>query len=1085
VRASVVFAALAVASAARAQQPAIGRLRALAMRDDAAPLAAAVRERPDDGRELLRRLFSDVAASRGATADSTLVLARRVADAFAVGWSDSFPIAQVTWFAAMTPGHRAAKVAADSVRRAGNVALGHSGVRSALALWREALRRASALNDSAGEAAALGNIGNGYYHLAAYDSAVRFLERARALAEAVHDQRTALNALGLLGNVAKDRGELRRAQTLYSRTLELRARIGDVRGIAADHNNLGLIAFQLGDADEARGHYRDALALARRHALNEPAAAALVNLGNVAGLDADYGEAARRYDEALVLYRSLGDDGDVALVLHDLGLMELRRGSYRKARARLGEALAIYQRLGAAADVVQARRDLASVAAATGDLPGALDELRSAERLLERMPARSDLAAAVALARGDLASQLNSYAAAEHEYVRAEALYRRTGDGAGVAEAEEGYALLLVERAQYGRALALLESAVRAQTLAGDRRPAALTCLDIGYLQLRRGEIALARHAIEQALDSLRAVGDVVGEAAALASLGDVEMAADAPLAAEADYRRGLARLEQRSVPTISWQLHAGLGQALRAVGALPNAERELYAAVADIERVAGTLGLEDRRAAYLVDKWDVYAELAAVERARGDAAAAFVVSERMRARQMLDLMARGRITAHSSADSALLEREQDVRRQVAELTRQLEREGQPAGALRGPNIGATSGVTREALARAQEQYAQILLDLREDAASTPVLRGEVVSWHDVAQRLTTGEALVEYLVSDSTTVAFVVTHDTLRTLDLGVSRHELAALVDFLRGTMVRPRAMAAKEAWRAPLRRLYSRLVAPLEDAGTLSGVHRLIIVPHAELHYLPFAALVRSDEAHRARDEFLIERYEVAYTPSASVWVRMGERAPPRGTGVLALAPRASVLAGSREEVEAIRALYGSEATVLTDAAATETAFRAAVPRYSVVHLATYGVLNKHNPLFSFVELAPTTASIDALGEADGRLEVHEVFGLALEARLLVLSACQTALGSGALSDLPAGDDWVGLVRAFLGVGVANVIATLWPVEDRSTARLMVALHSRLKAGRAESAALAEAQREALRNPATADPFYWAGFVLVGGR
>jgi CHAT domain-containing protein len=113
----------------------------------------------------------------------------------------------------------------------------------------------------------------------------------------------------------------------------------------------------------------------------------------------------------------------------------------------------------------------------------------------------------------------------------------------------------------------------------------------------------------------------------------------------------------------------------------------------------------------------------------------------------------------------------------------------------------------------------------------------------------------------------------------------------------------------------------------------------------------------------------------------------------------------------------------------------------------------------------------------------LEVHEVFGLALRARLLVLSACQTALASGTVSDVPAGDDWVGLVRAFLGAGAQNVIATLWAVEDRATARLMTRMHRSLLADRSEIAALSQAQREALRNPATSDPFYWAGFVLSG--
>jgi CHAT domain-containing protein len=145
--------------------------------------------------------------------------------------------------------------------------------------------------------------------------------------------------------------------------------------------------------------------------------------------------------------------------------------------------------------------------------------------------------------------------------------------------------------------------------------------------------------------------------------------------------------------------------------------------------------------------------------------------------------------------------------------------------------------------------------------------------------------------------------------------------------------------------------------------------------------------------------------------------------------------------------------------------------------VLHLATYGILNKPNPLFSYVELAPG-------GDQDGRLEVHEVFGLTLVADLVVLSACQTGLGSGALADVPAGDDWVGLSRAFLSAGAAHVVATLWPVEDRATADLMEHFYERFTAGADPAAALAAAQRALLVAPATAHPFYWAGFVSVGG-
>jgi len=165
------------------------------------------------------------------------------------------------------------------------------------------------------------------------------------------------------------------------------------------------------------------------------------------------------------------------------------------------------------------------------------------------------------------------------------------------------------------------------------------------------------------------------------------------------------------------------------------------------------------------------------------------------------------------------------------------------------------------------------------------------------------------------------------------------------------------------------------------------------------------------------------------------------------------------------------------VLTAGGATEDAFRREAPQRRIVHLATYGVLNKHNPLFSFVELAPG-------GGQDGRLEVHEVFGLHLTADLVVLSACETGVGSGALADVPAGDDWVGLVRAFLHAGAAHVVATLWRVDDWATEALMERFYEGLATGAEPARALALAQRALVGAAATAHPRYWAGFVAVGG-
>src|SRR5216117_1932665 len=105
-----------------------------------------------------------------------------------------------------------------------------------------------------------------------------------------------------------------------------------------------------------------------------------------------------------------------------------------------------------------------------------------------------------------------------------------------------------------------------------------------------------------------------------------------------------------------------------------------------------------------------------------------------------------------------------------------------------------------------------------------------------------------------------------------------------------------------------------------------------------------------------------------------------------------------------------------------------------------------------------------------------------GCRLAAHLVVLSACQTGLGSGALADVPAGDDWVGLTRAFLHAGAANVVATLWAVDDWATAALMERFYEGYASDGDSERALAGAQRALLAAPATSHPFYWAGFVIT---
>ena len=174
---------------------------------------------------------------------------------------------------------------------------------------------------------------------------------------------------------------------------------------------------------------------------------------------------------------------------------------------------------------------------------------------------------------------------------------------------------------------------------------------------------------------------------------------------------------------------------------------------------------------------------------------------------------------------------------------------------------------------------------------------------------------------------------------------------------------------------------------------------------------------------------------------------------------MAPARSRLRYAPAEARSINALFTPDSRLLIGNGATESQFKRLAGDFGMLHLATHGLFNKVNPLLSGLEL-------EADADNDGLLQVHEVLGLRLNADLVTLSACETGLGSGYFAEVPAGDDFVGMTRAFLAAGSASVVATLWDVDDQASGTLMKRFYGRLKQSvDTESTAdsLTRAQRE----------------------
>jgi len=334
----------------------------------------------------------------------------------------------------------------------------------------------------------------------------------------------------------------------------------------------------------------------------------------------------------------------------------------------------------------------------------------------------------------------------------------------------------------------------------------------------------------------------------------------------------------------------------------------------------------------------------------------------------------------------------------------------------------------------------------------------------EIRHLLPPGTALIEYVVGKQTVSILLMTAASIVGMSVSITSENLSSRTELLRDLIT-----ARNPEWVQPANGLATLLVNPLRIAGYLGKIHRLFIVPDGVLNYVPFAALPTD------RTWFLGDEFTIAYLPSATALIRE-PAGTTRGRMLLAMAPSEAHLPNTTAEVRSIGNVFPRTSLVVTGKAATKTLFKQVAGDYDYLHLATHGSLNRSAPSLSALELEPDDQN-------DGRLELHEIVAMKLHARLVTLSACETALGKGYFTETPAGDEFVGMTRAFLSAGGDNVLASLWAVNDESTRVLMVRFyHHLLESGPAE--ALAQAQSELRQTDSRyRDPYYWAAFVMVG--
>jgi CHAT domain-containing protein/tetratricopeptide (TPR) repeat protein len=499
--------------------------------------------------------------------------------------------------------------------------------------------------------------------------------------------------------------------------------------------------------------------------------------------------------------------------------------------------------------------------------------------------------------------------------------------------------------------------------------------------------------------------------------------------------------------------------------GKVDDAIRHFRSSIEILESVARDVPVEDMLRSFLGSRHSLYEHFVELLLRAGRIGEAFEETERARARAFLQMIGNRRI-AGRGADPRLVQQADIQRRRIGVMDQ----------SIRSTASLEERDVLKRELVAARREYEALMVRVKvsnpEYAALTAI---ETLPLDTLQSELPADTTMVDYFITGTGVHAWVIDRTSVGSVRLPIDATALHRIACWARqfnppARDFEPRGVllqtdACTDAATAD--EAYAMLFAPLR---AMIRHRRLIIVPHRELHYVPFAAL------HDAETNcHLIENFTIVYAPSATAWRFLRRTEPPVSRHALVLGdPAGSMGALEFAHREARMVADRLDTKALLGPDACERLIRDLDPKVDLLHIAAHALYDGTNPLFSFVALA-------AEGEAyDGNLEAQEILADVdlTGVNLVVISACSTAAGNPS-----RGDEIVGLTRAFLYAGTPAVLSALWEIDDHASMALMDAFYERLVSGVSSADALREAQLSMLHSEPFASPRLWAAFSLHG--
>jgi CHAT domain-containing protein/lipopolysaccharide biosynthesis regulator YciM len=950
--------------------------------------------------------------------------AERVARIHEAQSGSAVPLGLVETYRAWTPADRQSRTEAKTLHDQADELRGSEPGRAA-ELYNQALPIYEQIDDRHSIAVVWGGLGVAHWYLGDMDAVKENYKKALAARRAVEDRILEGRTLNGLGSVHMRQGDFGAAIDYYNQAIDVRRRTGDIAGLGTSMTYLGHVYFQSNRLVDARDQYEQALPILEAQGKE----AALVDVLN--GIANCYG-AMGRYERAIETYR---------------------------------RAIAAAQAAGDPQKEILHRANLAETYRVAGRFAAALAELDTVATGLERNP-DTQSEARLRQIRGSTYLDTGQYDLSRDDMLKCVELAGVLEDPGFQVESLRNVGYLYSRLGAYDRGLAVAGQAKAVSEEHGLARQYREAMALMGELYRFKGDYAKSLEHWQEALaqdEHDQVAGSVLLDRIAIA--GVVAAAGDTQEARRQLY--GIAPQDRAEGGEV---LETGI---LFAFGHTfetenPDSAAHYYeAALTLIEQSRASLSADEARSSFVSgERRRFYEEVARYYATLDDGAGgewserAFTTVERAKARGLLDLLVLNESSRTTAAEEDVLDKMYGLDPDAADYESQR-------GSL-------------------QAEYDRLRDTRLEEAVGALADAAAVARIKDVQKKLPKGVVVLQYALGDTTSLLWAIDRKGYDLVTIP-NRSALRPDVEQLRDAIAQPGAGDA--ALKRSSRALYEKLIAPA--GGRLDKAEQLVIIPDGFLHEVPFDVLVTDDadpDAGWESQPFLAREHATVYAPSATIFVKLhAHKKRKYDLDLVAYGDPDFALLGdgasfeplphAREEIAAIgENVEDSKQEVRLGADANEAALKQQLNGGSsrVYHFATHGLVNPVEPAASCVVLCPDPAHVE-----DGYLNTLEILSMTTNGGMVVVSACETALGR-----VSRGEGVVGLSRAFVASGAGGVVASLWAVSDESTSELMKVFYEKMLGNkRPAGRALRDARLALIEDERYSHPFYWSPFIVIG--